>query len=230
LHASVTEEMGVRIVSGYYKPGERLDREISACGTLNVSRSVYREAVRTLAAKGLVRARTRSGTMVLDSDEWRLLDPEVLVWLTKSTMSDHMLRCLIELRRLVEPMAAALAARRRTARDLALMKEGLLDIELGIKASRPTRDFDYSFRDAIFRASGNPFIVALSGAVRTARVLDVKGAVSQLNSERVLVACRNLFEAVRRSRPTAAYRAAEVLLAASTTRAPVRPRKAERER
>ncbi|HZD53500.1 MAG TPA: GntR family transcriptional regulator, partial [Woeseiaceae bacterium] len=77
LHGSIARDLGVLIVSGRYKPGELLNGEVSASDRLQVSRGAYREAVRILAAKGLVESRPKVGTRVSQPEHWHLLDPDV---------------------------------------------------------------------------------------------------------------------------------------------------------
>jgi DNA-binding FadR family transcriptional regulator len=80
LHGSIARELGVAIVAGRIKPGETLDTEVDSSERMSVSRTAYREAVRILAAKGLVESRPKRGTQVCPKEAWHLLDPEVLAW------------------------------------------------------------------------------------------------------------------------------------------------------
>ena len=79
LHGSIARDLGVLIVSGRYRPGHILDGEVEASEQRRVSRTAYREALRILAAKGLVNSRPRVGTRVSALEQWHLLDPDVLV-------------------------------------------------------------------------------------------------------------------------------------------------------
>jgi len=80
LHGSIAREVGLLIVSGRYRPGHVLDGEVEASEQRRVSRTAYREAVRILAAKGLVHSHPRVGTLVSAVDDWHPLDPDVLSW------------------------------------------------------------------------------------------------------------------------------------------------------
>ena len=84
LHGTIAQDIGVRIVSGRLRPGRVLNGEIEASAQLRVSRTAYREAVRILAAKGLVESRPKLGTRVSDPSRWHLLDPDVLGWMFTS--------------------------------------------------------------------------------------------------------------------------------------------------
>src|SRR3984957_20996765 len=97
LHGSIARKLGIAIVSGEYKPGDLLDGEILSSERFAVSRTAYREAVRILAAKGLVDARPKIGTRINPKSKWHLLDPEVLVWTFESDPDSEALTSLLEL-------------------------------------------------------------------------------------------------------------------------------------
>src|SRR5580704_5039732 len=113
LHGTIAQDIGMRIVSGRLSPGRVLNGEIEASARLRVSRTAYREAVRILAAKGLVESRPKLGTRVSDPGQWHLLDPDVLGWMFTSRPDAEVLKGLFELRAIIEPAASALAASRR---------------------------------------------------------------------------------------------------------------------
>jgi DNA-binding FadR family transcriptional regulator len=168
LHSSIARDLGLRIVSGRYRPGHVLAGEIEASGQLKVSRSAYREAVRMLAAKGLVQSRTRTGTRVSAVEQWHLLDPDVLAWVFAGEPELEVLQGLFELRTIIEPEAAALAAARRSDKNLevmhaALEKMGLhtLNVEMG-------RIADKEFHSELLRATRNTFIISLTNGVASA--------------------------------------------------------------
>ncbi|WP_051631332.1 FadR/GntR family transcriptional regulator [Afifella pfennigii] len=96
-------ELGQRIVGGEWQPGEALPREADLTESLGVSRSVIREAVRILGAKGLLRSRTSDGTRVTPRSEWRLLDPDVMDWRIRSGDTTSLLEELLRVRLVLEP-------------------------------------------------------------------------------------------------------------------------------
>jgi DNA-binding FadR family transcriptional regulator len=168
LHGSIAHELGVAIVSGRIQPGETLDNEIDSSEQMSVSRTAYREAVRILAAKGLVASLPKRGTQVRPKSAWHLLDPEVLAWLFESQPSQDFLVGLFELRLIIEPAAAALAAERRTPDDLLQMRAALQSMErLGL-ANADGQSADREFHDAILVATRNPALVALSSSIGAA--------------------------------------------------------------
>lgn len=168
IHGTIARDLGIRIVSGAVKPGELLDGEIAASGSLNVSRTAYREALRMLAAKGLVESRPKTGTRVSTRDKWQLLDPDVLSWVFEFEPDESLIASLFELRKIVEPEAAALAAARRTDHHVAAMADALAGMADHTLATDAGRDADQRFHAALLDASGNPFLVTLTSGVGAA--------------------------------------------------------------
>ncbi|MGV3554895.1 MAG: FadR/GntR family transcriptional regulator [Croceibacterium sp.] len=168
IHGTIARDIGIRIVSGIHQPGEVLDGEVAASDQLHVSRTAYREAVRILAAKGLVESRPKTGTRVSARSKWQLLDPDVLSWLFEYEPDDAMLAGLFELRKIVEPQAAALAAERRTSRDLERMRRALEAMDDHTLGTEEGRAADQDFHAALLDASGNPFLTTLTSSVGAA--------------------------------------------------------------
>jgi DNA-binding FadR family transcriptional regulator len=168
LHGTIARDLGTLIVSGRYKPGDILNGEIAASDRLQVSRTAYREAMRILAAKGLVESRPKVGTRVSAMDRWHLLDPDVLSWIFEFEPDDTLLASLFELRKIVEPEAAALAAVRRTPDDLQAMSLALKGMEKHSLANEAGRVADQEFHTALLRASGNAFIASLTSGITAA--------------------------------------------------------------
>ena len=164
----VARDIGILIVSGRYKPGDLLGGEIEASERLNVSRTAYREAIRILAAKGLVEARPKTGTRITPREKWHLLDPDVLSWIFKYEPEDDLLESLFELRKIVEPEAAALAAKRRSEGQLEVMRASLKAMAEHTLASEEGRLADQNFHAALLEASGNPFLTSLTSSVSAA--------------------------------------------------------------
>jgi len=164
----IAADIGVRIVAGRLKPGTILDGEIEASGQRQVSRSAYREAILILTAKGLVHSRPKIGTRVTDLDQWHLLDPDVLAWMFAKQPQRELLVSLFELRKFVEPEAAALAAERRTLEQLNHMGGALETMAQETLHTERGRMADKAFHAALLSASANPFVMSLSGSVTAA--------------------------------------------------------------
>jgi DNA-binding FadR family transcriptional regulator len=168
IHGTVARNLGISIVSGHYQPGAILDNEVSASDQLNVSRTAYREAVRILSAKGLVEARPKVGTRVSPRKNWHLLDPDVLSWIFQNEPDQELVADLFELRRIIEPEAAALAADRRSDEHLRTMKGALENMREHTLASEAGRRADQLFHSTMLDATGNAFLTSLTNGVEAA--------------------------------------------------------------
>ncbi|WP_423606817.1 FadR/GntR family transcriptional regulator [Sphingomonas sp. MS122] len=168
LRGAVAHYLGTAIVGGAIRPGERLTGEVDNSAALNVSRSAYREAVQVLAAKGLVESRTKAGTRVLPRSRWNLLDPDVLAWAFAGEPDIGYVRDLFELRAIVEPAAARLAAARRDKADIRALREALTGMRRHTLATEAGRAADRDFHDAILRASRNDVLITLSASIGAA--------------------------------------------------------------
>ncbi|HEX7656007.1 MAG TPA: FadR/GntR family transcriptional regulator [Sphingomonas sp.] len=168
VHGRIARDMGIDIVTGRYKPGDLLTGEVAASDELHVSRTAYREAVRILAAKGLVESRPKIGTRVSRMADWHLLDPDVLEWMFQQEPDPALLAALFELRRIVEPEAAALAARRRSDAQLDTMRDALRRMEELSLESEAGRRADQAFHAAMLDAAGNAFLASLTSGVGAA--------------------------------------------------------------
>ena len=208
LHGTIARDLGVLIVSGRYKPGDLLNGEIAASDRLHVSRGAYREAVRILAAKGLVESRPKVGTRISQQERWHLLDPDVLAWIFEFEPDDSLLTSLFELRKIVEPEAAALAAKRRSNADLAIMSTALSEMAKHTLAVEAGRRADHDFHSALLRASGNLFLVSLTSGVGAAISWTTifKQRDSPLSRD-PMPDHRRVYEAVAASDPVAAHKA-----------------------
>ena len=168
IHGTVARDLGISIVSGKFPPGTVLDNEVTASDQLNVSRTAYREAVRILSAKGLVEARPKIGTRVSPRKSWHLLDPDVLYWMFQSEPDEQLLADLFELRRIIEPEAAALAADRRTDEQVKVMEGALENMRIHTLANEAGRAADQLFHSTMLEAAGNAFLGSLTRGVEAA--------------------------------------------------------------
>ena len=168
LHGAIAHKIGTAILSGEYLPGDTLSSEIAFSEALDVSRSAYREAMQVLAAKGLVESRPKTGTRVLPRGRWNLLDPDVLAWAFAGEPDVALIRSLFELRAIIEPGAARLAAERRDRDDLKKMKDALAAMRRHTLATDAGRSADRDFHDAILSATGNDALVTLTASIGAA--------------------------------------------------------------
>lgn len=168
LHGAIARKLGMAIVSGQYAPGAILSGEVAFSAALDVSRSAYREAVQVLTAKGLVESRPKAGTRVLPRHRWNLLDPDVLAWAFAGEPDTQFVRDLFELRAIVEPAAAGLAARRRDRDDLRSLKASLTLMRRHTLATAAGRAADRDFHHAILVATRNDVLHALGAGIGAA--------------------------------------------------------------
>ena len=169
IHNSVVRTLGGSILGGRYKPGDTLPREGDLTETLGVSRTSLREAVKVLCAKGLLEARPRVGVRVRQREHWRLLDPTVLSWHPDLTRDPELILGLIEARRIIEPAAAELAARRGTAEHFAVIEAAYLGMERAIPHNLAACcESDLAFHRALVDASRNLVLRNLVGTIETA--------------------------------------------------------------
>lgn len=167
LHSDVLWELGYAIVSGQYSENSILPSDGELLDRFGVSRTVLREALKTLAAKGMIEARARIGTRVLPRNRWNLFDADVLAWHFEIGPDVAFLRSLAEVRIGIEIEAAALAAERATPDQADLLIGWVTRME---EADTPA-DFarhDLEFHKAVAEASGNPFMASISALVEMA--------------------------------------------------------------
>jgi DNA-binding FadR family transcriptional regulator len=168
LHGAIARKLGADILSGDYPAGATLPTEAMATETLGVSRAAYREAVQVLIAKGLVESRPKAGTRVLPREHWNLVDPDVLAWAFAREPDHRLIESLFELRGIIEPAAAALAAKRRSREDLQNMKSGLTLMRRHTLATEEGRQGDRQFHAALLHATDNDALIALSAGIAAA--------------------------------------------------------------
>lgn len=164
---AMLDALGRTIVTGGYE-GRTFPTEAELAKEHSVSRSVTREAVKMLTAKGLLTARPRKGTTVQPSSSWNLFDPDVLSWLLERQFSLELLRQFSELRIAIEPAAAALAADTADADGLAAIAAGYRRMEAAEAGADDALEADIAFHIAILQASANPFYMQFRDVVTTA--------------------------------------------------------------
>lgn len=167
--ASVVRELGLGIVAGTYPEQSLLPGDAELMERFGVSRTVLREAMKTLSAKGLIQAKARIGTRVRPRAEWNLFDPDVLIWHARNGFDPEFLTYLGEMRLALEPEAAALAAQRRTPEQVADLT-AWVDRMAAAPSEADFVQADLNFHLAIARAAANPFLRAISTLIEVALV------------------------------------------------------------
>jgi DNA-binding FadR family transcriptional regulator len=161
------ESLGKAIVTGRYDTSP-FPTESDLARQYAISRSVTREAVKMLTAKGLLTARPRKGTSVQPAANWNLFDPDVLRWLLERKFSLDLLRQFSELRVAIEPAAAALAASAASDDQLAAIQAGYDRMVAAERGEDDVLEADVAFHVAILRATDNPFYAQFQDVVTTA--------------------------------------------------------------
>ena len=169
LSQRVTNELGKAIVAGKYNPDTGLPTEAQLCDMYGISRTAIREAVKMLAAKGLISSRPRQGIRVESPGSWNLYDTNVLNWMLESGPSLQVLKEFLQVRLAIEPQAAALAAQYGKDEDIAKIGEAVESMREAARTPNQTlHSSDLAFHTSILLASGNRFFFHLRDFINTA--------------------------------------------------------------
>ncbi|MCL7998864.1 FadR family transcriptional regulator [Brucella sp. 21LCYQ03] len=195
---SVISALAADICSNLFVPGSYLERESDLSARYNVSRTVIREALKVLESKGLVRSRSRVGTVVCDPDEWNILDPQVIEWLGDRVIEFNLLDCVLEARRSIEPAAVILAAQHATTQEIADIDKAwqmMRDAEGNIAKFTES---DVLFHSCLLKASHNQIFRQLSHTISAALKysLQTSNEIAETRDE-AIAAHGNLVEALR---------------------------------
>jgi DNA-binding FadR family transcriptional regulator len=165
VHGNTMDHLGEAIIAGRYPAGSVVPPEPMLCEELGVSRTVVRETVKSLVAKGLLSTGPKVGTRVMPSEHWNWFDPDVVVWQSKAGLTREFLRDLQELRRVVEPAAVRLAAERATPEDIAEIELAYAGMRRAVEEGGDYVSFDLRFHQGLLRACRNRMIVQMSKAL-----------------------------------------------------------------
>jgi DNA-binding FadR family transcriptional regulator len=174
IHGRIAHEIGQQILRGELEPGEVLPSETDLGTGFGVSRTVLREAIKVLAAKGLVESRTKIGTRVKARDQWNLLDPDVLSWSLASHEAEDYALAVSEMRRILEPAGAALAAQRASAVQVARVRAAYEAMEAAGRNGEDSAEHDLRFHLAILEATNNPFLVSMGHVIESALAFNIR--------------------------------------------------------
>jgi DNA-binding FadR family transcriptional regulator len=218
-HGRIVHTIGRRIVTGEIRPGERLP----TAAHVRASRGVVREAFKVLAAKGLVVSRPKTGTRVRPPESWNLLDPDVLAWRQERLPRGPFLGKLTEVRLMIEPVAAELAARRAGPAQLASLQAALREMRAALDLSPPDyaayNEADVRFHRAIVQACDNEVLEQIGAIVNTTLLVAFNAALRVPGLARgSLPRHQRILDAIRRRQPNRA-RAAMSRLVRNTGRA-----------
>ena len=205
------EELGRAIVTGKYDK-ERFPTEDELTARYNVSRTVTREAVKMLTAKGLLKAKPRAGTTVQPPSAWSVFDPDVLRWMLERKFSLELLRHFNELRVAIEPQAAALAAYAEPGPAHATIEAGLQRMEAAERGEEDTLEADIAFHIAVLEASANPFFLQFRDTVATALRTSIRFTNRFKGRSADVAAHRAVFTAIQERDPQKARAAMSTII------------------
>lgn len=162
----VLDTLGREICSGQIRPGQLLPPEPDLCERFGFSRIVIREAIKSLAAKGLLEVTRRVGTLVLEPTRWNLFDPDIIFWRGESAVFDPTLsRDLMEVRRIIEPAAVRMAALRASDDERRNLRSAYMAMERAVAGKGDYVKADLTFHAIILNACGNQFLRQMQDAM-----------------------------------------------------------------
>lgn len=213
VHNQILHEVGERILCGVFMPGDILPSENALSDEFKVSRPVMREAIKVLAAKGLVDARPKIGTRVRGREQWNMLDPDILTWSFASREAEQYAIHLSEMRRVLEPEAAAMAALRASPEQVEKIAESFAGMESFPEETPEHIVHDLRFHQGILEATGNPFIASTGHVIESALMFSFKLS-AQIESSRTqsLPRHRDVLVSIQAKDASGARRAMEVLI------------------
>ncbi len=213
VHGNTLDFLGEAIVSGRYAVGASMPPEPALCEALGVSRTVIREAVKSLIAKGMVSTGPKVGTRVLPRDTWNWFDPDVIVWQSKIGLTAEFLRDLQDLRRLIEPAAVRMSAERATAADVAEIQAAYEGMYRVVHEGGDYVSYDLRFHQGLLKACQNRMLIqmnkALSALLRTSFEISTTRPDGPRNS---LPLHKAVLDAVKAKNPAKAEKAILVLI------------------
>lgn len=178
---SVTQHLATRILRGELTPGISLPGENELAAEYSVSRTSIRNAMATLAAKGLIATQAKKRSTINAREQWNLLDMDVLNWLSTGKVDTQLVEQLMVTRLIFEPNVATLAALNANAHDLAAMEDALVLMRRGqTEADKSAFEAgDVAFHQALLRATHNAFLLSLGNALSAAMVLSFRQTLEE---------------------------------------------------
>jgi len=213
LHGQIAEHLGTRVTSGELRPGEILPTEAILGVSLGVSRTAIREAIKVLSAKGLIEVRRKTGSRVRPQREWNALDPDVISWQFSGEGLPSAIFDLQDLRKIIEPAAARLAAKRATPADILEIGTAYSEMAQATGNTAASVEADLRFHLAILEATHNSFMRPFGSLIQAAlrasfRLTNVDLAAYR----RSLLRHRKVFTAIRDGSPEEADLAMQAVL------------------
>ncbi len=199
LSSLVANELGRRIVIGFYAPCSLVEDEGTLSERFQVSRTVIRDAVKILVGKGLLEVRRGIGTRVKAREDWVLLDDDVLAWHLSAPPQEAILRQLVEVRRVIEPCAARWAADRATQEELENIRSACDAMDEKVDKPEQFVIADARFHRSVLYAAHNQFLSAFEGIIYSAMLTSIRLTnPDRAANTRSVPLHRDLYEAIHR--------------------------------
>jgi DNA-binding FadR family transcriptional regulator len=174
LHGRLAHRIGMQILRGELPAGAGLPSEDVWSAELDVSRTALREAIKVLAAKGLIESRPRTGARVCARVRWNFLDPDVLAWRLAALPTERYVRDLFDLRQVIEPNAAALAAERSERTGIARLAAACAEMAAAGEDGDSWMAADLNFHQTLLWMTGNEMLGSLGALIETALIMSFR--------------------------------------------------------
>ena len=206
LHGQTVEALASRILSDEWGEGTVLDLP-ALREELDISLTALREALKVLAAKGMIDARQKRGTFVQPREKWNMLDADVMRWQTAAADDPGLLDELTEVRAVVEPAAARIAASRATEEDLEALRDALAGMAAAGDDPEASVQADLAFHRRLMAATHNNFLVRMERIIAIGLAERDKLVHSASPAEDPVPSHRKVFDAIVAGDPAAAEQA-----------------------
>lgn len=212
IHAELAAGIGELILNGTYPPGSLLPNEAEWGRRFHASRTAVREAIKTLNGKGLLVSRPKIGSRVEPRERWNLLDRDVMAWHRAAMDEKTFLSSLQEVRRILEPGVAVLAATRRTDEQQAALEAALDAMRTAAEPAAKVKA-DVGFHLCLLAAANNellaPFGIIIEQSLAS---MFHYTTTHSARPEHVLRLHADVVRAIARQSPEAARKAMAALL------------------
>ena len=216
IHGHTLDKLGQAILAGRYEVGASLPPEPVLCEEFGVSRTVVREAIKSLVAKGLLVTGPKLGTRVLPDEHWNWFDPEVIAWQAQAGLSSEFVRDLRELRLVVEPAAVRMAAVKATPQDILRLEQAYSGMKAAVEDGGDYVTHDLRFHQGLLQASHNRMLMQMGRALSALLRMSFEISTRIMNGPREsLPLHRAVLDAVIAHAPVKAERALMVLITAA---------------
>jgi GntR family transcriptional regulator, galactonate operon transcriptional repressor len=214
LHGQTVEALASRILSDEWGEGAVLDLP-ALREEFDISLTALREALKVLAAKGMIDARQKRGTFVQPREAWNMLDADVMRWQTAAADDPGLLDELTEVRAVVEPAAARIAAGRASEEDVESLREALADMAAAVGDAEASVQADLAFHRRLMAATHNNFLVRMERIIAIGLAERDKLVHGAPTAEDPVPSHRKVFDAIVAGDPAAAEQAMAALVTKS---------------